>query len=437
MKRSIWKENSTLPQFKACEGELTTDILIIGGGLAGILTAYLLQKNGANYILVEGERICGATTGNTTAKITSQHGFIYGKLLDSKGRDYAKAYLNVNEKAVKMYREICGNIDCDFEEKDNFVYSVSDKEKLEKELNALNSINYNAELVENLPIPIKTVGAVKFKNQAQFNPLKFVAEISKGLNIYENTYIRKIKSTTAFFDNGKIKSQKIIIATHFPFINRHGSYFLKLYQHRSYCLALENAQDVGGMYVDEAETGFSFRNYGNHLILGGGDHRTGKKGGNWHVLEDLANKNYPNSSVKYMWSAQDCKSLDDVPYIGNYSALTPNLYVATGFNKWGMSSSMVSAMILSDLVTGKQNEYAEIFSPSRSILKPQLLVNGAEAVSHLINFSTKRCSHMGCALKWNPVEHTWDCPCHGSRYTSSGKVLENPAMHNKNLSRPE
>ena len=184
------------------------------------------------------------------------------------------------------------------------------------------------------------------------------------------------------------------------------------------------------MYLDEAQTGMSFRNYENLLLVGGGGHRTGKKGGGWQELRDFARRYYPQAEEKYYWATQDCMSLDGVPYIGPYSASTTDLYVATGFNKWGMTTSMVSAMILSDLVQGKENPYQEVFSPSRSILHPQLAVNGFEAAVSLLTPTTKRCPHLGCALKWNAMEHTWDCPCHGSRFTEDGKLIDNPATGN-------
>ena len=170
-----------------------------------------------------------------------------------------------------------------------------------------------------------------------------------------------------------------------------------------------------------------FRNYNDLLILGGGSHRTGKKGGNWDELRNFAKEHYPEAKEKYHWAAQDCMSLDSIPYIGHYSKNTSNLYTASGFNKWGITGAMTAAMVLSDIVTEKNNEYADVFDPSRSILKPQLFLNGIEATANLLKFSKKRCPHLGCALKWNSAEHSWDCPCHGSRFSENGKVLENPA----------
>ncbi|MCQ2478923.1 MAG: FAD-binding oxidoreductase, partial [Clostridia bacterium] len=331
---SVWSKTS-LPQFETLKGDAKTDVLIIGGGLAGILTAYFLKQNGVNYILVEKDRICGENTKNTTAKITAQHGLIYGKLLKSGGVDLAQNYLKANISAFYKYKELCAGIDCDYEIRDNYVYSF-DREKLEREMGALSKIGYKAEFCEKLPLPIDIAGAVKFPKQAQFNPLKFVKSVASGLNIYENTFVREMKGNTAVTPYGNIKAQKVICATHFPFINKHGNYFLKLYQHRSYVIAYENAPNVDGMYVDDNDNGFSFRNYKDLLLVGGGGGRTGKNNGGWNEIREFAKKNYPKVREKYFWAAQDCMSLDGLYYIGRYSPNTPSFFVETGFNKWGM-----------------------------------------------------------------------------------------------------
>lgn len=425
--KSLWYEHIDRLDFPTLKNDIETEVLIIGGGIAGILTAYFLQEKGVPYVLVEKDKICGGTTGNTTAKITFQHGLIYDKLLRSAGIEKTKMYLQANKAAFEQYAKLCKNIDCDYEIKDNYVYSRDNRKKLEDEVTALSQIGYNAVLKENLPLPIDTVGAVCFENQAQFHPLKFLFSIAKNLQIYEHTFVREMIGTTAVTDSGKIQADKVIVTTHFPFINKHGSYFLKLYQHRSYVIALENAQNVNGMFVDESQTGLSFRNYREFLLLGGGGHRTGKKGGNWSELREFAKNNYPNGVEKYFWAAQDCMSLDHIPYIGRYSKNTLDLYTASGFNKWGMTGAMLSAMLLSDMVCGEHNDFEEVFSPSRNMIKPQLFINGFESVTNLLTLSQKRCPHLGCALKWNPDEHSWDCACHGSRFSEDGKVLDNPA----------
>ena len=424
---SIWMENSEIQQFDSLQEDTTTDVLIIGGGMAGVLCAYLLEQAGVNYLLVEADRICKGITKHTTAKITSQHGLIYHKLMREFGEEQAGQYLCANEWAVNQYTEICRNISCDFETKDAFVYSLDHPDHIEKELTALQRLGAPAQAVDCLPLPFSIAGAIRFSDQAQFHPLKFVTEMVKGLHIYEHTVVRELLGTVAITDNGTIKADKIIVATHFPFLNKHGSYFLKLYQHRSYVLALENAPDVKGMYVEEGKKGMSFRNAGECLLVGGGGHRTGKMGGNFRELEEFVSEHYPEAVVKYKWATQDCMSLDGVPYIGSYSARTEHLYVATGFNKWGMTSSMVAALLLTDLVQEKESPFSKLFSPSRSILRPQLALNFLEASAHLLIPTTKRCPHMGCALKWNKVEQSWDCACHGSRFTKEGKKIDNPA----------
>lgn len=426
--QSLWEQASRQTEFRRLEQDAKTEVLIIGGGMAGILCAYLLHQAGVPYILLEAETIGGGITKNTTAKITSQHGLIYDKLIREFGLDRARQYLSANEAALQKYQELCCDMDCGFEEKTAYVYSLNDRRKIEREVAALEKLGHPVQFTDHLPLPFSVAGAVRFPNQAQFHPLKFLSAISKGLHIYEHTPVRELIGTTAITDRGRVTAEKIIVATHFPFLNKHGGYFIKLYQHRSYVIALANAQAVDGIYVDEAQAGMSFRNYENLLLVGGGDHRTGKQGGAWQELRDFTQQYYPKATEKYHWATQDCMTLDGVPYIGPYSAGTSGLYVATGFNKWGMTSSMVSAMVLCDLVQGKPSPYAEVFSPSRTILRPQLAVNGFEALVGLLTPSARRCPHLGCALKWNPQEHTWDCPCHGSRFTEDGRLIDNPAM---------
>ena len=433
MKKSVWSDSVALPAFRKLEGDTKTDVLIIGGGLCGILCARFLQEAGIDYILVEGNKIASGITKNTTAKITFQHELIYSKLIKHAGKEKAQMYLSANQRAFTEYEKLCQSIDCDFEKKHAYTYSLSDRHKIEDEVRAVNNLGFPAEFTEHTELPFDIRGAVCFPDQAQFNPLKFIKEAAKGLNIYENTFIRDITPTTAVANSGKITAKKIIVTTHFPFINKHGSYFLKLYQHRSYVSAFESTQKLSGMYVDEDNKGMSFRSYDSLLFIGGGGHRTGKHGGSWEEISRFADKYYPHAALKYQWAAQDCMSLDGVPYIGQYSAKTPDLYTASGFNKWGITSSMAAAIILTDMVQDRKNEFADVFSPQRSIFKPQLFANGFEATVNLLTPTPKRCPHLGCALKWNKAEHTWDCPCHGSRFEESGRLIDNPATGDANI----
>lgn len=362
--KSLWKNTAEKPSFYSLNKDIKTGILIVGGGLTGILCAHMLQKEGMDYTLIEANEICSGITKNTTAKITVQHGLIYDEIIKKYGVKTAKDYYTANNNAIIKYRKLCNELGCKLETKDACVYTTYDISKIKSEINAYKAIGVAVNFTTETPLPINVSGAVKLKNQVQIHPLDFLYALSKNLNIYEHTKLVNLTSDTAETTGGKIHYNKVIIATHFPILNKHGSYFLKMYQHRSYVIALKNAQNVNGMYVDADIKGLSFRNYGDYLLIGGGSHRTGKKGGNWRELVDFAKKYYPHATIEYKWATQDCMTLDGMAYIGNYSRHTPNLYVATGFNKWGFTTAMVAAEILCDMVQGKENRYSYIFSPS-------------------------------------------------------------------------
>ena len=426
---AVWSRGVDMPRFGRLNGDVSTDVLIIGGGIAGLICAYMLKNAGVDCIVAEADRICGGVTQNTTAKITPLHGAIYDKMLRRFGSEITEQYYNANLQAYFRYKAMCAAIDCDFEQKDDYVYSTDDRRKIEYEVSALKSIGAKAEFAKTPLLPFDTAGAVKIADSAQYNPLKFLSKIAQSLHIYEHTRVLETANTTAVCEGGRITAQKIVSATHFPLSNKHGAYFLKMYQSRSYVLALQNAADVNGMYRDASADGLSFRNYGKMLLLGGGSARVGNTGG-WDYAEYSAAKYYPNAHLFCRFAAQDCMTVDDLPYVGHYSKNTPNWYVLTGFNKWGMTNAMAGACIIKDMILGKQNEYEAAFSPSRCYVRPQLLANAAHAVGNLVKPTAKRCPHMGCALKWNKYEHSWDCPCHGSRFSKSGELLDTPAQGN-------
>ncbi len=430
---SIWLKDAARIHFKPLKNNKSTDVLIIGGGIAGILCAYKLKCAGIDCILVEANKICGGITKNTTAKITFAHGLIYDKITNKYGAQTAQLYLEAQIKACEEYNNLCQSIDCDYEKKASYVYSLNNIKKIENEIFALKKLGVNAKMSNAPQLPFSVSGAVCVENQAQFHPLKFLFSIAKDLPIYENTKVIEIAPNKAITQYGEISCKKMIVATHFPILNKHGTYFLKMYQHRSYVLALAGAPYVNGMYVDESDKGLSFRNFGNLLLLGGGGHRTGKSGGSYNELNEFVIKHYPNSKIVGKWATQDCVTLDGIPYIGQYSKKTPDLLVATGFNKWGITSAMTAASILCDLVQNKENKYTKVFSPSRSILHPQLAANAFETTVSLLTPTVPRCPHLGCALKYNRAEHTWDCPCHGSRFTETGELIDNPATDDKKL----
>ncbi len=431
--KSLWTESVDFKRYESLESDIKTDVLIVGGGIAGILCAYMLKKSGVRCVLIEADRILKGVTGYTTAKITVQHGLIYDKIINKYGVEAAENYLNAQKDALDTYAQMSKNIDCDFKVQDACVYSVNNLRDIEIEAAAYNKIGLKADFCQEISLPFNIQGALKIKGQAQFNPLKFCLSIIDDLTIYENTKAISLFDGGMITNKGKVFAEKIIMTTHFPIFNKYGGYFLKMYQHRSYVIALENAILPDTMYVDADIKGMSFREYNGKLLLGGGSHRTGKKGGNWQELRDFAKEHYRESYEVSYWATQDCMTLDGIAYIGQYSKKLPNVFVATGFNKWGMTNAMVSAKVLSDIICERENNYAKVFSPSRSILHPKLIVNGAESVVNLLTPTVPRCPHLGCALKYNAIEHSWDCPCHGSRFTEDGKLIENPATSDKKM----
>ena len=423
----IWQNAVKLPTFSPLNKDTTVDTLIVGGGITGLLCAYYLQQQGVNCLLLEADRIGGGTTSGTTAKITAQHGLIYQKLLSRHGETLARGYYDANADALSEYRRLAQTINCDFTNADNYIYSRDKESIIDRELEALDKLGRPAALAEDLPLPFPTKGAVRFPEQAMFHPRKFLAGLAGDLPICEETPVLSIDGTSAYTPHGRVRADKVIIATHFPLLNRYGMYWLRLYQSRSYVVALKSAPPLKGMYMDEQENGFSLHTHGDYLLLGGGGKRTGKPCDGFEPLERFAVRYYPKATVSHRWAAQDCMSPDSIPYIGAYSRHTPNVYVATGFNKWGITSAMVAARLLTDRVLGKPNPYAEIFSPNRVSPLPQITSNAASSVVGMLTPTIHRCTHLGCGLRYNRREHSWDCPCHGSRFAKDGTVLDGPA----------
>ncbi|MEG1895326.1 MAG: FAD-dependent oxidoreductase, partial [Oscillospiraceae bacterium] len=386
---SIWTQTCHIESRPNLQEALATDVAIIGGGLCGILTAYRLAEKGKKAIVLEANSIASGQTKNTTAKITAQHGAIYHKLIDTFGTEKAKEYADANSRAIFEYRHIIEkeNIDCDLEEKSAFLYCLNNEHLLREEAKAAALLGLPACFVTGSRLPFEVAGFVQFEEQAQFNPLKFIKKISENLTVYENTPVISVSGNTIKTSRGDVVAQHIIFACHYPFINIPGLYFARMHQERSYVIALKNAAQLEGMYISADKKGYSFRNYGEYLFVGGKNHRTGENsnGGKYAELEAQGKKWFPGCQIHNRWSAQDCISTDSVPYIGRYSPGVPNWYVATGFNKWGMTTSLVAADILSDLVCGIKNSSSNIFSPARFSFGdiPKIAVEGSHAIKGL------------------------------------------------------
>ena len=473
---SIWSKSAAIREYPSLDGDMSTEAAVIGGGMCGILTAFQLQERGVKTIVLESSRVGSGQTKNTTAKITSQHNLIYDRLLREFGPEKARQYADANQYAIGEYRRIVERlgIECQFEERPAYLYSTlaEDVSRLKQEAAAARELGIGAEFTAKLPLPFLIAGAVKFNRQAQFHPLLFLRALAEHVTVFEHTAAKTVEGHRIRTERGTVTAEHIVFATHFPFINTPGHYFARMHQERSYVLALEHAGELEGMYLGIDPNGLSFRNSGEFLLCGGGGHRTGENraGGKYEFLRTKAAEYFPNGCESTRWSAQDCMTLDGVPYIGQFAPSVPEWYVATGFGKWGMTGSMASSIILSDLISGATNPWAEVFSPrrftpaaslgtffseggqavkglSREFLAPprgkiDLLPNGHGGIVEYdgrkvgvykdergeVFLVSPRCPHLGCQLEWNPDEKSWDCPCHGSRFDFLGRLLDNPAQ---------
>ena len=460
---SIWSKTVQLSKRQKLEDDLRVETVVIGAGMAGILTAYLLQEKGHEVVVLEADEIASGQTKNTTAKITSQHGLIYRDMLKTCGIERTRGYANANEAAIQLYKEIITKegIACQYEELPTFLYSTEEAgvERLKEEAEVARILGIQASYLDGEEItelPFVVTGAVRFAHQAQFHPLMFIQEIAKKLTIYEHSKVLEVDDYMVVTDRHVIVADHVVFATHYPFPIVPGYYFLRQHQSRSYALAIEGEnvpKRLKGMYFSMDKDGLSFRSAQEKLIVGGSSRRTGKSGikkitedgiervGFTH-LERLVKNYYKQVSVVGAWAAQDCMPHDRIPFIGRFSRKNEHWYVATGFQKWGMTSAMVSAMIISDLIAGNPNPYVDVFAPQRLLLRAGIKnwfmdmgENICGITKGLFVKKERKCGHMGCALVWNEEERSWDCPCHGSRYTEAGRLIDNPALTDKELCR--
>ncbi len=490
---SYWLDSvKNKPIFNKLEEDICTDVCIIGGGILGLTCGYYLSDNNLDVVILDRNNISEKVSGHTTAKITSQHNLIYKYLIDSVGIKQAKQYLDANQEAISNIKNIIQkeNIDCDLELQDSYVYTTDDTEveKIQLENQAVNSLGFNSEFITTTPLPFKVKGAIKFPNQAQFNPIKYAYGLANKITnnsgkIYTNTLVYDIKQDGENFitstKNHIIKSKYVIVASHYPFINTPGYYFLKMYQSTSYVIGVDIGDKVfDGMFINTKSPIFSYRfaNYNNKkiLLVGGADHKTGSKidlSNAYSILENEVKKFYPKCNVLYRWNTEDCITLDKIPYIGEFSNFMPNMYIGTGFNKWGMTSSNVAANIITNNILGKINNFEDVFKATRlhpiknneelgNMIKESansLVINkfkvpekGLNSIQNntgeIIEIDSEKvgvykdengkvfcikpiCTHLGCLLSWNNIDKTWDCPCHGSRFDYTGKNLYNPAIN--------
>ncbi|AIY04346.1 2Fe-2S iron-sulfur protein [Planococcus sp. PAMC 21323] len=493
--KSFWREYKDIPSYPALQANESTDIAVVGGGMVGVISAYLLAKAGRKVTLIEAGKLVDGVTGRTTAKITAQHGLYYDSLIQVAGEEQAKLYYQANMDGLNFIEKTAKelSIDCDFSHHNAFVYAntAAGAKKIEKEAEAYMKLGIDGELAKDeVELPFSVEEAIVMRNQAQFHPVKFLAGLIKeierlGGKIYEQTRAMKILSKNdpviQTENLSHLSCNKVIVASHYPFNDFDGMYFSRLTVNRSYAIAAKISGNVpNDMYISGDMPSRSLRyatgENGEKLLLIGGDgHATGKSSSetieHYYNLEKFGDEHFGIEEVPYRWSSQDMTTLDTIPYIGTITAGYDNILVATGFHKWGMSNGALAGMLLSDQVLGKENRYAAVFDPTRTKVKSKdavsfakdnasvakALVTGklqrttktvddlSKDEGSLVKVGKKKaggyrdeygqvhlvdtaCTHMGCDVKWNDAERSWDCPCHGSRFSYTGDVLNGPAV---------
>jgi glycine/D-amino acid oxidase-like deaminating enzyme/nitrite reductase/ring-hydroxylating ferredoxin subunit len=486
--QSFWLASTEKTNYPSLKEDIDVDVAIIGGGMAGIMTAFLIKEEGLSVAVLEGDGILQGTTGHTTAKVTSQHSLIYDEIKRDMGEEKAKIYADANETAVEFIKNLVNGrkIDCDFEEQSAYVYTMEDKyiKQIQDEAKTAADLGIKAHYLEDIPLPFDVKAALRFDNQGQFHPRKFLLNLAEDIpggesNIFENTRVVGMQEgdpVIIYTEKGaKVKASKVLVASHYPFYDKPGLYFSRIYPERSYVLGITiNDKYPGGMYITAEDPGRSLRSQryqDDQLILVGGEHHKTGHGkstiNHYENLRDFANGVFSVKEFLYRWATHDCVTMDKVPYIGKLAPSTPNIYVATGYRKWGMTSSVVSALIIKDLVIKGSHEWLPLYDPNRINLKASAGKFVKENLDVAVNFISGKlslgsindelkpnegkvirgegqrigaykdangdlhlvdntCTHMGCELSWNDAETTWDCPCHGSRFSVDGDIVEGP-----------
>lgn len=486
-----WIASIDKTDYPVLKEDITVDVAIVGGGITGITTAFLLKSKGLKVAVIEAGRIAHGTTGHTTAKLTSLHGLKYSKIISKFGEEKARQYAEANESAIHFVADLVKkkNINCDFGWTPSYVYTQSEDyiEKIQNEVEAAERLGIKASFEEKIELPFDVKAAIKFENQAQFHPLKYITSIAKeipgeGSHIFEFSKVVDVddgeKCVVVTNNGSKVTASKVIIASHFPCYDGLGMYFARMYAEKSYVLGVKIKDKFPqGTYITAEEPGRSLRSQryedGEIILVGGEHHKTGSEDHtsvHYENLGKFAKETFNLEKILYRWSTQDCTTVDDVPYVGYLTSKTNNVFVATGYAKWGMTNSTAAANILTDLITKGDSPWAPVYNPSRF----DILASGAKLVSenldvaqtlfmgkitpaprdveinngeakaveiegdkygayrdekgelHIVDIT---CTHLGCELVWNDAEKTWDCPCHGSRFTIDGDNVEGPAFN--------
>jgi glycine/D-amino acid oxidase-like deaminating enzyme/nitrite reductase/ring-hydroxylating ferredoxin subunit len=486
--RSLWLHTAEIPRRPALTTEARSDVAVLGGGITGLTTALLLAESGMDVCLLEGRRLGTGVTGNTTAKLSSLHGLSYASIARAHGLETARAYGEANEAGIAAVVRIAERlgIECELRRTPNFTYAVepSGVADVEREVGVAAEAGLPATFAEDLDLPFPVAGAVRFDDQAEFHPVKYLAGLAAaaeaaGARVFEDTWAVSVDEgapcrvgTSA---GHSLVADHVLVATHFPVFDR-GLYFARIHPERSYAVAGEVAGDTPAfMYLSTESPAHSIRTHRladgrNILIVGGEGHKTGQadEAARFDRLEAYAAEHFGLTRPEFRWASQDNMPADSLPYVGRYHPRAKRLWVATGFRKWGLAMGTSAAAMLTDLIAGRKTRWAEAFDPNRlrpRAALPSLAKENANVGFHFfrdrarrgsvdgiqpgegrivgeglaqravhrddtgrLHTLSARCTHLGCIVKWNTAERTWDCPCHGSRFAATGEVVQGPAV---------
>ena len=487
---SYWVASTDETDYPGLEGDVSVDAAVVGAGIVGVTTAYMLRRAGLSVALVEMDRVARGASGYTTAKVTSGHSLIYRELEKNHGTATARSYALANEQGLALIRRIVEQeeIECDLETKTNYVYvsAPGDGTPIREEVDAATRAGLPVEELRELPLPYEVTAAVALPDQAQFHPRKYLLALTErfaaaGGQVYERARVTDVvedEGCRVVTAGGDLRAEHVVVATHYPFLDR-ALLFPRVHPKRSYAVAgpVEAARLPDGMFISADEPTRSLRTIPDGdrtlLMVGGEGHDVGEDSdteSRYRNLERWGAEHFGMSEFPYRWSTQDGVSVDHVPYVGTYHG-SERVRIATAFGKWGFTNGTIAAQVMTDDIVGAPNELAELYDPKRfpvkasaqsfvkenakvaarfagdRVVHPQRgsiddLAPGEAAVeggplspvaafrddAGVLHKVSAVCTHLKCIVRWNNSERTWDCPCHGSRFDYEGRVIQGPAV---------
>jgi len=483
--RTYWNDTAEAPAFPRLSGDLQVDIAIVGGGIVGVTAARLLKDQGLKVALIEARQIGRQVTGKSTAKMSSQHGILYQTLEQKFGEDRARLYAEAQETGIRRISELAAQygIEADIEPMPAFVYTQDESyvSQLEKEVEVARRLGLPAHfLTGGIGLPFDVLAAMRWDDQAQFHPVKYVAGLAatipgEGSHVFENSRVVEYDPQRVQTDQGSVTARHVVMATHLP-LGQIGMYYSMAHPHAEPVIAAPIGFVPAGMYKNAEKPGRSIRTHrsGGQTwgIAAGNSFKPGHPDDEQESIKDIEawlREHFEAGEAQYRWVNEDYEAIDSAPYVGWSSSGSDGYLVATGFAAWGISNGTAAAMIIADLVAGRDNKWLPVFDATR--IKPiagakEFAKENLSVAAHLVGGYLSRkpkdydalepgdaaimkvdgedvaafkdeagkvhavsavCTHMGCLVGWNATNRTWDCPCHGSRFELSGEVIHGPA----------